>query len=261
VHQAVLSPIGMVITGLPACEVDAAAAADLGRLLAGHGVVVLPGQDTDDAAFGAFLGQFGALAFTPGETPVPGFPDLNVVSNVGRSTPPRSVFHVDTSYVRRPPAYTALRAVQIPARGGETLFTNQYRAFETLPPAVRARLAGRTIRHVMTGLDLGDDAETAADHPVFRRHPVSGRTALYLSTPQRCISVSGLTAAEGQELIEFLYAHSTADGNTYRHAWSPGDIVMWDNGCVMHRADHAGVIGDRVMHRGMVTAYAGGVRQ
>jgi taurine dioxygenase len=256
-HQAVLSPVGMVITGLPASEVDAATAAGVRRLLADHGVVVMPGQEAGDAAFLDFLGQFGDLAFTPGETPVPGFPDLNVVSNVGRSTPPRSVFHVDTSYVRRPPAYTALRAVAIPARGGETLFTNQYRAFETLPPKVRARLAGRTIRHVVTGLELGDDAETAAEHPVFRRHPVSGRTALYLSTPQRCSAVSGLGVAEGRELIEFLYAHSTADGNTYRHAWSPGDIVMWDNGCVMHRADHAGVVGDRVMHRGMVAAYAG----
>jgi taurine dioxygenase len=259
-HQAILSPIGTIITDLPAGDVDAAAAADLRRLLADHGVVVLPGQEVDDAGFLAFLRQLGDLAFTPGETPVPGFPDLNLISNAGRSTPPRSVFHVDTSYVRRPPAYTALRAVQIPARGGETLFTNQYRAFDTLPEPVRAVLAGRTIRHVVTGLDLGDDAETAADHPVFRRHPVSGRTALYLSTPQRCVSVSGMAAAQGRDLIEFLYEHSTAPGNTYRHAWSPGDIVMWDNGCVLHRADHADVAGDRVMHRGMVAAYAGAGR-
>ena len=93
----------------------------------------MPGQDVDDAGFVAFLEQFGELMFTKGETPVAGFPDLNVISNVGRKTPPRSVFHVDTSYVRQPPAYTALRAVTIPAQGGETLFTNQYRAYETLP--------------------------------------------------------------------------------------------------------------------------------
>ena len=170
------------------------------------------------------------------------------------------MFHVDTSYVRRPPAYTALRAVTIPVRGGETLFTNQYRAFDTLPPEVGARLAGRTIRHVVTGLDLGGDAETSAEHPVFRRHPISGRTALYMSTPERCVAISGLPEAEARALIEFLYAHSTAADNTYRHAWSPGDVVMWDNGCVLHRADHAGVVGDRVMHRGMVTGYEGAAR-
>ena len=205
----------------------------------------------------AFLQRFGDLMFTKGETPVPDYPDLNVISNVGRSTPPRSVFHVDTSYVRRPPAYTALRAVTVPARGGETVFTNQYRAFETLPPEVRDRLAGRTVRHVVTGLELSGDDETAAEHPVFRRHPVSRRTSLYISTPARCVSISGMAEAEARPAIEFLYAHSTAPANTYRHAWSPGDVVMWDNGCVLHRADHAGVIGDRVMHRGMVSGYAG----
>jgi len=108
----------------------------------------------------------------------------------------------------------------------------------------------------VTGLDLRSDDETAAEHPVFRPHPVSGRTALYISTPERCVSISGLADAEARATIEFLYGHSTTAPNTYRHAWSPGDIVMWDNGCVLHRADHAGVTGDRVMHRGMVSAYA-----
>jgi len=255
-NQTVLSPVGVTVTGLPLGDVDAAAAADLRLLLADHGVLVMPGQEADDAGFVAFLRQFGDLTFTQGETPVTGFGDLNVISNAGRSRPPRSVFHVDTSYVRRPPAYTALRAVTIPARGGETLFTNQYRAYETLPAEVRATLAGRTIRHVVTGLELSRDDETAAEHPVFRRHPISGRTSLYLSTPERCVSISGLGDAQARDTIAFLYAHSTAAANTYRHTWSPGDVVMWDNGCVLHRADHADVAGDRVMHRGMVTAYA-----
>ncbi|HXP54129.1 MAG TPA: TauD/TfdA family dioxygenase [Streptosporangiaceae bacterium] len=252
-----LKPVGVTVTSLSGLDASDAEITDLRRLLADHGVLVIPGQDASDDAFVAFLQRFGELAFTPGETPVAGHPDLNVVSNVGRTTPPRSVFHVDTSYVRRPPAYTALRAVTVPARGGETVFTNQYLAFDTLPPPVRDRLAGRTIRHQVTGLRLGQDDETAAEHPVFRRHPLSGRTALYISTPERCVSISGLADDEARDTIEFLYEHSTAVPNTYRHAWSPGDIVMWDNGCVLHRADHAGVSGDRVMHRGMVSGYPG----
>jgi len=254
--KVVLSVVGVAVSGLPLDEVDAGAAMELRCLLARHGVLIMPGQQVDDAGFVAFLKQFGELTFTEGETPVTGFPDLNLISNVGRRTPPRSVFHVDTSYVRRPPAYTALRAVTIPAQGGETLFTNQYRAYETLPVQVRATLAGRTIRHVVTGLALDGDAETAAEHPVFRRHPVSGYTSLYISTPERCVSISGMGQAQARDMIEFLYAHSTAPANTYRHVWSPGDVVMWDNGCVLHRADHAGVTGDRVMHRGMVSSYA-----
>ena len=251
----VLTPVGVRVTGLRVQETGPDDVAALKRLLAEHGVLVLPDQDVDDAGFVAFLRGFGPLAFTEGETPVEGFPDLNVVSNVGRTTPPRSSFHVDTSYVRSPPAYTALRGVRIPARGGQTVFTNQYLAHDTLPDALRARAEGRTVTHVLTGLDLPDGAETSAEHPLLRPHPVTGRPALYLSTPQRCAAVSGLDDAEAAELVAALLAHSTADDNAYRHSWSPGDVVVWDNAVVLHKADHEGVVGDRVMHRGMVAAY------
>ena len=247
----VLSPVGVEISGLTLADVDGDTVPVLRRLLAEHGVAVLRGQDAGDDGFLGFLRRFGDLMFTAGETPLDGYPDLNVVSNVGRTTPPRSVFHVDTSYVRSPPAYTALRAVTIPERGGQTLFTNQYRAYETLPDSLRDRLAGRTITH-----RVSSPQETEAEHPVFREHPISGRTSLYLSTPERCVAVSGLTPAESTATIAGLYAHSTLEENTYRHAWAPGDVVMWDNGCVLHKADHAGVVGDRVMHRGMVARYA-----
>ena len=246
------APVGVTVTGLQVNDVDAAHVPVLQSLLAEHGVVVLPEQDADDDQFLHFLRSFGQLAFTAGETPVAGYPDLNVISNVGRSSPPRSTFHADTTYVATPPAYTALRAVTIPESGGETLFTNQYLAYDSLPEDVREHLRGRTITHVVTGLDLGRDDETEAEHQVFRRHPVSGRTALYLTTPARCRSISGLDAETATAMVELLYAHSTQDSNIFRHRWSAGDIVMWDNGCVLHRADHAGVIGDRVMHRGMV---------
>ncbi|MBW0100856.1 TauD/TfdA family dioxygenase [Pseudonocardia sp. KRD291] len=245
-------PVGATVTGVSLRNPAPEMIERIRGLLGEHGVLVLPEQPIDDGAFVEFLRGFGDLTFTVGETPVEDFPDLNVVSNVGRTVPPRSTFHVDTSYVRRPPAYTSLRAVEIPARGGETLFTNQYRAYDTLPPELRERLDGRTITHVVTGVDPGDSAETAAEHPVFRRHPVSGRAALYLSTPTRCVAVSGMTPEESAETVAELFAHSTAEGNVFRHAWSPGDVVIWDNACVLHRADHDDVMGDRVMHRGMV---------
>ena len=254
-NHVVLDPIGVEVTGVALDDIRAEEVARLKELLADHGVLILRGQRLDDAGFVAFLRSFGELTFTTGETAAPGFPDLNVVSNIGRSEPPRSSFHVDTSYVSHPPAYTALRAVTIPSQGGETLFTNQYRAYETLPRDAREALAGATIRHVVTGLDLGEDDETAAEHPVFRPHPVSGRIALYISTPQRCASIGGMDQADAERTIACLFEHSTAEENIHRHAWSPGDVVMWDNACVLHRADHSGVVGDRVMHRGMVAGY------
>jgi taurine dioxygenase len=256
-HELLLHPVGIQLTDLSLGHLSEVAVLGLEELLGQHGLIVLPGQHIDDVGFVEFLKRFGPLTFTAGEIAVRGFADLNVVSNVGRTSLPRSTFHSDTSYVRRPPAYTALRAVHVPRRGGATVFTNQYQAFETLPAAVRTRLQGRTIRHVMTGLELAAGEETAADHPVFRRHPISGRTALYLSTPARCAAISGLGTSEAQRMIRFLHAHSTSSDNTYRHIWSAGDIVMWDNGCVLHRADHANVVGDRVMHRGMVADYRG----
>lgn len=247
-----LTPLGARV---PDMRVDGLGGRDvrqLRRLLARHGVLVLPGQVIGDAAFLRFLRSFGETVFTVGETPVPGFPDLNIVSNVGRSRPPRSTFHTDTSYVRNPPSYTALRAVRVPEHGGHTLFTDQYAAYATLPPEVRHRLTGCTITHVVTGLEPGPEQETQAEHPVFLRHPLSGRTALYLSAPQRCAAVSGMSPRQGAETVGFLFRHSTRDDNVYRHEWSQGDVVMWDNRCVLHRADHRGVIGGRVMHRGMV---------
>lgn len=251
-HHVVKHPVGVVVTDLPIDELNRELVDRLKELLAHHGVLIMPGQHVDDAAFVAFLRQFGELTFTKGETPVPGFPDLNVVSNVGRAVPPRSTFHVDTSYVRCPPAYTALRAVTVPAQGGQTLFTNQYRAFDTLAADVRATLEGRAITHVVTGLDLSDDDETSAEHPAFRRHPITGRTTLYISTPKRCQAISGMGQQDATRMVELLFAHSTMPDNIYGHAWSPGDVVMWDNACVLHCADHAGVVGDRVLHRGMV---------
>ncbi|MDT8914746.1 TauD/TfdA family dioxygenase [Amycolatopsis sp. PS_44_ISF1] len=253
----VLEPLGVELTRLRPAELGDAEIGVLAGLLAEHGFAVLPGQDLDDRGFTRFLGRFGELVFTAGETPVPGHPDLNLVTNAGRSEPPRSVFHVDTSYVREPPAYTALRAVTVPERGGQTLFTDQYRAFDTLPGELRARLAGRTVTHRVTGVDPGGAQESEAEHPLFRRHPITGRTSLYLSSPQRCPAISGLDDEEAAEVIRFLYAHSTAEAGTYRHTWSPGDLVMWDNGCVLHRADHSDVVGTRTLHRGMVAAYRG----
>ena len=254
-HVTDTAPLGAEVRDLDLGSLDPELTVRLRDLLADRGVLVFRDQDIDDDAFLAFLRSFGALAFTKGETPLPTHPDLNVISNIGRETPPRSNWHVDTSYVREPPAYTALRAVEVPAAGGETLFSDQYAAYATLPEGIAADIRGRHITHVATGVELDDGDERAATHPIVRPHPRSGRPALYLSRPARCQAVSGLAPEDARELVAALLAHSTRPENVLAHAWAPGDVVIWDNGCVLHRADHSGVSGDRVMHRGMVAAY------
>ena len=251
-----LTPVGVRYADATIDQLDDDHIDALRVALGTHGVVVIPGQDVDDDAFLRFVRRFGETVFTVGETPVPGRPELNVVTNVGRSRPPKSSFHTDTSYVSNPPAYTALRAVSVPERGGQTLFTNQYAAYASLPRHVREFLKGRTIKHVVTGVTPDGRQESEATHPIFLVHPVSGNTALYMSTPERCAEISGMSSEDAAATVEYLFAHSTRDDNVYRHAWAPGDVVMWDNRCVLHKADHDGVVGDRVLHRGMVAASA-----
>jgi taurine dioxygenase len=241
-----------VTLGIEIDDVDLSSTAieELRTLLAEHGVLILRKQPLDDARFLAFLRRFGDMMFTEGETPVPGFPDLNVISNVGRTTPPKSTFHVDTTYVANPPAYTALRAVEVPESGGSTLFSDQYTAYDTLPADRKADLAGRTVTHRVTG--VASDTDSCAEHPLFAVHPVSGRTALALSAPARCVAISGMSTEQAHETVRYLFEHSTRETNLLTHSWAPDDVVMWDNRCVMHRADHSAVSGNRVMHRGMV---------
>ena len=243
-----LGPFGAEITGLD-CAADTIDHVALARLIARHRVVVVRNQHGGDQAFVRFLSGFGPLVFTEGEVPVGGAPMLNVVTNVGRTAPPVSRFHSDSSYFARPPSFTALRPVHVPAHGGTTLFSDQARAAGDLPEQWLACLAGRKVLHRCTGLDGIDDQSW---HPLLRQHPLTGETALYLSTPARCIAVEGMPPETARRIIEILYCRSQVASRLYRHIWRPGDLLIWDNRVTMHRADHDGVVGSRVLHRGMV---------
>ena len=251
-----LSPFGIEasqvsITDLKDKDIDS-----LKNTLANYGFVVFRKQSVSDADFVAFLNQLGQVTFTVGETPVLHQPALNIVSNIGRACPPKSVFHTDTSYVSQPPAFTALRALTVPSLGGETLFSDQYRAYEKLPRSVKEKFADAKVLHVVSGLILDEDQERQSWHPLFSRHPISGRLALFLSTPERCQAISGTASEDAHRMIRLLYKHSIRNYRIYWHKWQLGDIVIWDNRCTMHRADHSKVIGDRVLHRGLVLGEA-----
>ena len=247
-RTAALEPFGREITDLD-LAMPGVPAEELAREISAARVVVFRNQSIDDAGLVCFLRSLGPLTFTDGETPVEHAPDLNVVSNLGRTTPPRSVFHTDTSYVQSPPAYTALRPVLLPARGGATLFSDQVRAAHRLPAKTREWLRGRTLVHAGGAVD----GETVATrHPLFRRHPLTREVALYLSTPERCRELSGADERTSARVVAALYARSARPSGLYRHDWRAGDVLVWDNRVTMHRADHDDVAGDRVLHRGMV---------
>ncbi|MEO0769638.1 MAG: TauD/TfdA family dioxygenase [Cyanobacteria bacterium J06649_4] len=264
-----LEPFGWELMGLNIAETVSSEIVNLiKQRLAHSGVVVLRNQFVNDDDFVGFLKRLGTLTFTTGETPVAHQPMLNVVTNVGRATPPRSVFHTDTSYVQKPPNYTALRAIALPSTGGETLFCNQYRAYETLPTWVKEQLSDSKLLHVVSGLTLSEQDEQQAWHPLFRRHPISNKISLFLSTPERCVKISGLStdispdnspnisSNISKRVIRLLYKHSIRSAYIYRHYWHEGDIVIWDNRCTLHRADHSRVVGDRILHRGLIAGEA-----
>lgn len=249
-----LFPFGMAVSGLHIADISSASTyTALARLIAASRVVVFRGQTLTDAEFVQFLQGYGALTFTDGETPVVGAPDLNVVTNVGRLTPARSVFHTDTSYMPRPPAFTALRPVVLPTSGGDTLFSDQVSAAARLPEKAREFLKGRTVLHGATGLD-GQSQTTR--QPLLRRHPITDEVSLYLSTPKRCTALEGVDAFTSQRIIAALYRRSTRASSIYRHVWQAGDVLMWDNRVSMHKADHENLTQDRLLHRGMVSGEA-----
>jgi taurine dioxygenase len=107
-----LSPFGAEANEIKITEIDDKDLVSLKHVIASNGLLVFRKQAVSDADFVAFLSRLGPMTFTAGEIPVPHQPDLNVVSNVGRDRPPRSVFHTDTSYIDRPPAFTALLALR-----------------------------------------------------------------------------------------------------------------------------------------------------
>lgn len=246
---AALAPFGAEVRGVLVDALNRVEAESVREVVARNGVLVFRDQTAADTGLIRFLRQLGPLTFTAGETPVTGAPDLNVVSNVGRASPARSVFHTDTSYVACPPAFTALRPVVLPSGGGATVFSDQVEAAHRLSPAIRDRLSGRTILHRSTGIE-SEGTETR--HPLFRRHPITGAIALYLSTPERCSGLSGTDAETSKRVIAALYRHSIRPRRLYTHHWRRGDIIVWDNRTTMHRADHDDVAGDRVLHRGLV---------
>jgi taurine dioxygenase len=234
-------------------ELDDAQVAEVGRLASTYGVVVLPGRPLAPADLAAFTARLGPPMFTPGEDPIPEHPHVHRAPTSAVPDRPRvGAFHTDTSFVARPPAYTLLHAVDIPATGGDTMFSNQYLAYDALSPVLQRFLDGLRLRHRVSGVRRPEDAAGTFWHPAVRINPVTDRRALYVTFRERCDQIEGMSPAESAVLLEFLYRHSQDAGFVYRHRWSLGDLVVWDDRCTMHAAVQDFGDSTRVMHRTMV---------
>ena len=157
-------------------------------------------------------------------------------------------WHTDKPYLPAPPMLTMLHAVELPPSGGDTEFANMTLAYDALSAETRRRIAG--LRVVFR--PAFEPSLPAVDHPLVRTHPETGRKSLYLGN--HATHILGLPEAEGAALLADLLAHATQPRFVYTHCWRLGDLVMWDNRCLLHRAVANYDVRNqrRVMHRSVV---------
>ena len=151
-------------------------------------------------------------------------------------------FHSDFCYVEKPAKGTFLYAIEIPSQGGDTLFLNMYKAYETLPAALKARVDGRKAVNAyhyesptreVNASQLDFSANPHYAQPIVRTHPDTRRKALYVNRLMTW-SVEGMDETEGSALLDQLFAHIEQDQFIYAHKWRVGDLVLWDNRCTLH---------------------------
>jgi len=207
-------------------------------------------------------------------------PGISIVSNLDENGIPVPVhsgtgslplsYHTDNSYVKTPPKGSLLYGLQTPTEGGgDTSFVNQYVAYETLPEAMKERIAGLHIKHDTSRNTAGSLRPTAnlphtydevvgPIHPIVRVHPDTGRKALYLG--RRYVAPSShiveMPNDEGESLLDELWIHATDEALSWTQQWRPMDLLMWDNRCTMHARSPIDATQPRELHRTLIAGEA-----
>jgi taurine dioxygenase len=219
-----------------------------------HGVIFFRDQRITPKQQVAFTRRFGEIEFNIfGERwSVPGCPEIVVVSNVTEDERPIGVrragenWHSDMCYTPRPPRGTMLYAREIPDLFGlplgDTEFASAAAAWDALPDSLKQRLDGRRAVFDFTGRKRAFppsrdeiDRNPPVKHPIVRTHPHSGRKCLYVMRDD-CTGIEGMEQAEAEAVIAALADHIVKPAFIYRHQWRAGDLLMWDNCTVQHRA-------------------------
>ncbi|MCQ9618240.1 TauD/TfdA family dioxygenase [Paenalcaligenes niemegkensis] len=243
------------------------------------GILFFRNQNLTPEQHIAFSGVFGNV-YSEGAKNNPalahyyleGHPEIYQVSNkqidgkpVGREDA-GTFWHSDASWHAAPPTGSLLLARELPTVGGDTMFANMYRAYETLSEPMKQMLSGLEASHsILTAAlqtsyakeyvgKLDQASQKQAVHPLIKVHPDSGRKVLFVN-PGFTSHIIGIPTAESRAILDFLFEHSTQPDNVYRHVWQLNDLLMWDNRCVMHYAvPNYKAHGIRYMHRTTIKA-------
>jgi taurine dioxygenase len=252
------SNFGVEVGGIDLSQpLSDAAFAELEREFLAGQVLTVRAQRLTPGQFAAFARRFG-----PPEPHVidqfhhPADPNILILSNRRRDGVPLGLadagtyFHTDYSYLAVPARATTLYSIEVPASGGDTLFANQYAAYDDLPPSMKARVEPLVAIHHYGNRKVDENADrTAASaltdeqkakmpliaHPIVRKHPLTGRKALY-AVSGSSYGIVGMPEDEAVALLDELAAHATQPKYLLRFAYGVGDVVIWDNASLLHSA-------------------------
>ena len=240
------------------------------RALRDHHILVIRDQDLSQEQQHTFTRHFGELEEHVARHSDPRYGIVHSVTNFDDDGNPTETpdtrgnyfWHTDKSYHAVPSFLTMLHAVELPPEGGDTQFANMILAHRALPEETQRRIAGLRCIHSWEASRLASGSRRASEaeirerppveHPLVRIHPETGDKALYIGT--HAAGIAGMAEAEGRALLAELLAHATQPDFIYTHRWQPGDLVIWDNRCLLHRAvaNYAMATHRRVLHRTVV---------
>jgi alpha-ketoglutarate-dependent 2,4-dichlorophenoxyacetate dioxygenase len=239
-----------------------------------HQILIVRDQDLSQEQQHAFTRHFGELEEHVARHSDPRYGIVHSVTNFDDDGKPTEMpdtrgnyfWHTDKSYHSVPSFLTMLHAVELPPEGGDTQFANMILAYRSLPEETKRRIAGLRCIHSWEASRLASGSRAASDaeirerppveHPLVRIHPDIGEKALYIGT--HAAGIAGMPEANGRALLTELQAHATQPDFVYTHRWRPGDLVIWDNRCLLHRAvaNFAMATHRRVLHRTVVRGTA-----
>jgi alpha-ketoglutarate-dependent taurine dioxygenase len=259
---------GAVVTGVKVAEMGDAAFAELYRTWLDHALLIFPDQHLDREQQVAFAKRFGALEF-----------DYSPISNVDKDGAVHAEagdglvkmlkgnmgWHCDSTYMPVQAKGAVFSAQVVPPAGGETGWADMRAAYDALSPQMQARIAPLKAHHSLhySQAKLDQYADEKSEYtaygfsvkdppfrPLVKVHPETGRKTLAIG--RHAYGVAGMSEAESDRLLEELTEAACQPPRTYAHRWSPGEVVVWDNRCLMHRAYSWDMTLPRVMHHSRI---------
>jgi alpha-ketoglutarate-dependent taurine dioxygenase len=247
--------LGAVVSGVNLADLDDATWREIHSAFLEYGVLVFPAQHLDADAQGRFARRFGNVEQMSPKGATPTFPIANLKADGTLAQEGDEQYkilkgnegwHTDSTYMPLASKAAMLSAIVVPAEGGETEFADMRAAWDALDDATKRKLEGLSAYHSLYYSQSRQGFSHRTDHlygfhdkgeplrPLVKVHPETGRKSIY--TGRHAHDVNGMTPAASQEFLDELLEWACQPPRTYRHKWSVGDLVVWDNRCLMHRA-------------------------